>query len=170
MKQVIWALKVLKYFIIKFSHLYIRYTSLIPTSWLWVLRGLTCAGKKTLDLTFLSKLLNSSCKYVLGLKWLGTTRVECKDVVHVMAVGKSNDVISDAWLEVVTTGWCHSHGLLKVCTELRKPRDIEGYSFLKEGRSKIRVPGVKKDLDPEIKVFLEKIKFMPSPWFSRGVH
>jgi hypothetical protein len=57
-----------------------------------------------------------------------------------------------------------------VCAELGKTRNVKGHNLLKEGRSKIRVPGIEEDLDPKVKVFLQKIKFMPPPWFSRGVH
>jgi hypothetical protein len=57
-----------------------------------------------------------------------------------------------------------------MCAELGEARNVEGNNFLKEGRSKIRVPGVEEDLDPIVEVFLQKVKFMPPLWFSRGVH
>jgi hypothetical protein len=50
--------------------------------------------------------------------------------------------------------------------ELRETRNVEGYNFLKEGGSKIRVPGVEEDLDPKVKVLLEKIQLVPPVWFS----
>lgn len=96
--------------------------------------------------------------------------MECENVVHVMVVGEGNDVIPYSWLEVITTGWCHSHGILKVCAELGETRNVEGNDLLKEGGSKITVPGVKEDLDPEVEVLLQEIKFMPPVWFPRRVY
>jgi len=48
-----------------------------------------------------------------------------------------------------------------MCAELRETRNVERYNFLKEGGSKVRIPGVEENLDPEVEVLLEEIQFMP---------
>lgn len=80
----------------------------------------------------LAKLLKSNCKHILGLEELGASRIEGEDVVHVVTSGKSNDVTSCVGIKVITSCWSHSHDLFKVGAELRKARNIEGYSLLKK--------------------------------------